>query len=57
MTAERLAALDVQVDVAQRPELLDVAAPEHLADRAPDRRLPGEPQVVADAEIARASMA
>ena len=30
---QRLAALDVQVDVAQRPELVDLAAPEHLPDR------------------------
>ena len=48
---ERLPALDVQVDVAQRPELVDLAAADRLSDRAPDRRLPGEPQVVADAEV------
>ena len=48
---QRLAVLDAQVDVAERPELLALAAPEHLAERPADRRLPGEPQVVADAEV------
>ena len=36
---QRLAALDAQDDVAQRPELLGVAAPDHLRERAPDGRL------------------
>ena len=49
---QRLAALDVQVDVAERPELVAPSAPEHLADRPAERRLPGEPQVVADPEVA-----
>ena len=39
--------------MAQRPELLGVAAPDHLCERAPDGRLLGEPQVVADPEIGR----
>ena len=51
---QRLAALDAEVDVAERPELLDLAAPEHLADRLADRRLLGEPQVVPDAQVGRA---
>src|SRR6476469_5260557 len=48
---ERLTALDVQVDVAQRPELVALAAPEHLPDRVADGRLAGEAKVVADADV------
>src|SRR4029079_5781609 len=47
---ERLPALDVQVDVLERPELVGLAAPQHLPERTTDRRLAREPQVVDDTE-------
>src|SRR4029079_2040949 len=50
---QRLAAADVQVDVTQGPELVALPAAEHLADRPADRRLPGEPEVVLDAQLGR----
>src|SRR4029450_10175538 len=39
--------------MAQRPELLGPIAPEDGGERAPNGRLLGEAQVVADAEVAR----
>src|SRR6185295_12733846 len=50
---ERLAALDFEVDVAERSELLDAVPPQNGGDRAPHGRLLGEAQVVADAQVAR----
>ena len=54
MTASDSPRLHVQLEVTERPELLDLAPPEHLADRAADGRLLREAQVVADAEVGRA---
>ena len=48
---QRLAVEQAQRHVLQRPEALRAASAEHLPDRAADRRLPGESQVVPDAEV------
>src|SRR6476620_191696 len=51
--SQRLPALDVEVDMAQRPELVALAPPEHLPDRIAEGRFPGKAEVVADADVAR----